>query len=205
MLSSLVSLPAGVLVALALLVVAPPAGADPLPDPAQDTGLGLDSDLAEVDTDAVAISDLESVDVAQGIPGRVLLTFDDLPEGPVGSPCPGVRFTDDWIVWDSSSHPDYPPHSGNNVIYSHKYGNAIIWEPAISDLSFYVSCVTSYADTYIYTAYDERGAPLEESSTLGGQNLLIEFSVEDIWALRVSGTGRWVTHNTLDDLAFSRP
>ncbi len=183
-------------IAVALFVVAPPAGA-------QDGSGG--GDLTDVDAAIVSLLDLESIDVAEGLPGRVVLDFDDLPEGPVGSPCPGVTFTSDWTVWDSSSHPLYPPHSGTNVIYSHKVGNAIIWEPPVDEVSFYVDCITTYGDTYIYTAYDENGEPLEEISTLGGQNVLIEFSAEGIWALRISGTGQWVTHNTLDDLAFRRP
>ncbi|GAI99963.1 unnamed protein product, partial [marine sediment metagenome] len=74
-----------------------------------------------------------------------LLTFDELATNTyVGNHYAGVTFSPDYATWNSSVNPNYPPQSGDNVIYSNEPVSNITFDIPISYVSFYVCAVGDY-------------------------------------------------------------
>jgi len=161
--------------------------------------------VAKIGTHPGDVVDSDSFQIQKGDAAAVLRTFDDLSNGSsIGSSYPGVVFSPGWTVGNSVGNPYYPPHSDPHVAYTHETSNSIDFSTSVSNLSFYASCYTGLGDTYYYSVYDSGGALLEQISTSGGVNVVIDFAASGIAKLVVTGTGSWNTHHTIDDLAYDQ-
>jgi len=74
-----------------------------------------------------------------------LLTFDELESSTyVEDLYDSVTFSPGYIVWNSSGNSNYPPQSGDMVIYSNEHVSNITFDNQISYVSLYVCTVADY-------------------------------------------------------------
>ncbi|MBY9001872.1 MAG: hypothetical protein KGD64_13215 [Candidatus Heimdallarchaeota archaeon] len=74
-----------------------------------------------------------------------LLTFDELAESThIDSLYAGVTFSPDYITWNSTGNANYPPQSGDLVIYSNELVNNITFDIPKAYVSFYINTVSDY-------------------------------------------------------------
>jgi hypothetical protein len=95
-----------------------------------------------------------------------LIDFEDLTDGTmIYGKYAGLVFSPDFQIWDSTIYAPYPPHSGNNVAYSHEIMPNITFSFPVKSVSFYINTGSGY--TMQILAYSESGILLEKEYVYG--------------------------------------
>lgn len=134
-----------------------------------------------------------------------LIDFEDLTSGTaVDENYAGLSFTPDFTIWDSSLDPNYPPHSGDNVIYTHEVMPNITFSLPIESVSFYININLAY-DMQIL-AYSESGILLEKDYTYGNtvhQYVTLRSPLGMIHNITFIGDPGFHMYWSLDDLCYT--
>jgi len=133
-----------------------------------------------------------------------LIDFEDLADSTVvDGNYAGLSFTPGFTIWDSSAHPLYPPHSGNNVVYTHELMPNITFSFPVEAVSMYINIGSDYNMQVL--AYSESGILLEKAYVYANtvhQYVTLKSTLGLIHRISFTGDTDFQTYWIMDDLCY---
>lgn len=133
-----------------------------------------------------------------------LLTFDELAESiPVDFLYAGVTFSPDYITWNSSGNANYPPQSGDMVIYSNELVNNITFDIPKAYVSFYINTVSDYdIQVEAYNVGDGLIQTFDVGPSAKNQFVELYSAGGFIHRISISGSANFENYWSIDTLYF---
>ncbi|MHA1420175.1 MAG: hypothetical protein ACTSPO_14775, partial [Candidatus Heimdallarchaeaceae archaeon] len=133
-----------------------------------------------------------------------LIDFEDLADNTVvDGNYADISFSLGFEVWDSSGSSVYPPHSGDNVIFSNDALPSISFSFPVEFVSFYVN--SPYAYDIQVLAYSASGILIEKDYVYGGalhQYVTLRSPIGMIHQINITGDPGFNSYSTIDDLCY---